>query len=264
MKETYVRWLIVILAALGITACDSGSSDPDAGSETNPCEPSQNCCTEDGTWRTDCDYGCDFDSGNCWPQCNPGGNCCQPDGTNCPYGCDDITCYRDCNPSDLCCESDGTWTVNRVRQPGTPLFWTRCSLGQEWDLTTCSCTGVASPMMWCEAMGEPTDTESCSATPATTNLCESTFGVDYRLPTGSDFAVLLGDCSDSDAGVPQPCDSCADSVDCTEMFGTDTGWYWSSTSFDNFSARYADFGGGGVGDTVKSTYGSVRCLRTGW
>jgi hypothetical protein len=262
MKETYVLWLIVMIAALGLTACDDSSpstSDPDGGSQ---CEPSENCCTEDGTWRTDCVAGCDKDSGNCWPQCDPAYPCCQADGTDCPHGCYQTQCYPECNPSnDVCCELDGTWTLDIVQQLGTLFYWKRCPLGQDWDLVTCSCTGVASTMKWCEAMGEPADTDRCPAVPATTNMCESTFGTGYRLPAWDDFTAVLGDCI-LVGGAPYTCDTCADSDDCTEMFGADTGWYWSSTSSDVASARYADFGDGDVDDTDKSTLGSVRCMRT--
>ncbi len=266
MRKTIIKWLIVMIAMLSITACDSNgssSSEPDAGNGGDRCDPSENCCTDEGTWRQDCDFGCDAETGDCWPECTPGLGCCELDGTECAYGCDDReACYKDCDPSDLCCEADGTWTPDKVRQPLTGFFWKRCPLGQAWDLATCACTGVPSSMMWCEAMGEPDDTESCPAVPTTTDMCESTHGEGYRLPTGEDYKDVLGDCSDG--GVPNTCHSCEESADCTSMFGTDTNWYWSSTSFDVFSARYANFADGGVDDAVKDTIGKVRCMRTGW
>jgi hypothetical protein len=265
MKKPFIQWVIVMLAAVSITACDSNgsNSEPDAGGEVGRCDPSTNCCTDEGIWRTDCEYRCNMETGDCWPECNPGSSCCEIDGTECLYGCDDRNnCYRDCNPSDICCELNGTWTPDKVRQPFTAFFWKRCPLGQVWDLETCDCTGTPSSMMWCEAMGEPTETTTCSAVPSTTNMCESTHGEGYRLPAGDDYKAVLGNCSDG--GVPNTCDSCADSEDCTDMFGTDTNWYWSSTSFDIFSSRYADFGDGGVDDVAKDTVGNVRCIRTGW
>jgi hypothetical protein len=92
------------------------------------------------------------------------------------------------------------------------------------------------------------------------DMCESTFGTGYQLPAWDDFVTVLGNCTLT-GGLPYPCDTCAASEDCTEMFGTDTGQYWSSTSIDEGTAQYADFRDGGVDNTVKSIPISVRCMR---
>ncbi len=203
--------------------------------------------------------------------CDPAGTCCDADGTACDHGCDVASgeCWPDCNPASLRCEPDGTWTPDEVRLPGTTDIYLRCPLGQNWDVATGSCTGTAEEKTWCEAMGIPL-AECLAHPPPSTydDICKSTYGSDYRLPSQEELRTLLGDCDEgAQNGQPGYCDSC-DASDsdasfaCTGMFGSDTRTYWTPSSYNDY-AWYARFEDGRVSRHHKEQTGVfVRCMRT--
>lgn len=88
---------------------------------------------------------------------------------------------------------------------------------------------------------------------------------DWHLPTRQEFIDVLGGCDAAilggNAGL---CNSCAASATCTELFGSDTDWYWSSSPYDPGGAWRASFRLGvvPVGD-VGTDDGYVRCVRSG-
>jgi uncharacterized protein (TIGR02145 family) len=134
-----------------------------------------------------------------------------------------------------------------VKQPGTNLYWLRCSVGQEWDGKTC--VGLKRTMKWDEAL------KACPA--------------GYRLPTRQEFVDLLGGC---DGFVRKAgdrfghCAKCKKSASCSAMFETyqHFRYYWSSTSFaDNTDyAWFVFFLDGSVSINVKDSYNAyVRCVR---
>ena len=88
---------------------------------------------------------------------------------------------------------------------------------------------------------------------------------DWRLPSKEELAWMLGGC---DSGVLGGrwgyCNTCEDSAPCTALFGSDTVWYWSSSSPDDDSlAWYVNFARGFVYRHNVSNYSSIRCVRSG-
>jgi hypothetical protein len=115
-------------------------------------------------------------------------------------------------------------------------------------------------MEWCEAVILPDDDCIVQEPVIAEDLCESRLGAGYRLPTRDEFMDLLGTCSlDYDFYM---CDSCAESTNCTVMFGSDDGSYWSSSSDDTNAdiAWYASFNGYVLGNE-KTIVHNIRCLR---
>jgi hypothetical protein len=114
-------------------------------------------------------------------------------------------------------------------------------------------------MDWCEAVG--LSEEDCLVqTPVIVeDVCESASGAYYRLPTHNEFLALLGNCIDD--GEFYMCDSCAESTNCTDMFGYDDGSYWSSSPDDTDADRawYSSFNGYVLGDE-KIGDRDVRCV----
>ncbi len=228
------------------TGCDSDGTVCEHGCDgTNcyaDCNPSDNCCTGTGTWRTDCTHGCDMGTGSC----------------------------NDCNPSDDCCDGDWTWKSAEVQQPDKDLYWLRCPLGQSWVVgESCGCTdspGVQS-MTWCEVMDLPPGDSfdgPCYDHPITAehvDICESEYGVGYRLPTREELEALLGGCAYNDPFYE--CNTCSESANCTDMFGLDLNWYWSSSPETSFHVWVADFSNGAVEFRSKIANYEVRCMRTG-
>jgi hypothetical protein len=81
---------------------------------------------------------------------------------------------------------------------------------------------------------------------------------DWYLPSRDDFLEMLGGCDAYDN-----CDSCYESETCTDLFGADNGWYWtSSTDTDGF-IWYVEFDSGSVYKTDDDIDLYVRCVRGG-
>lgn len=165
-------------------------------------------------------------------------------------GCLPIGCGFD-EDADAPCDS-----ADDVRQPGTNLCWRRCPVGQTW--TGGSCSGTRAFVDWCDASGKSEG--DCTSDYPGAGIC-STFGEDYRLPSGDDYHVLFesGGCSGETQNL------------CTQMFGVDTGEYWTSTTVQGqypelvemelgefeLGHKYEDENGGpGAG-------AAVRCVKTG-
>ncbi len=161
-----------------------------------------------------------------------------------------------------------------VKQPGTNLYWVRCPVGQkwEWEVIKCSCTSWAIHMGWCDATGK--DASNCDPENPSANICESSYGTGYRLPTLKEFADLLGgrDCDTLSSGNTGPgyCSACSQSANCASMFWpgnpfTDIGHYWASSSYaynPDYSWSIA-FNDGYVSYGDKNDLRHVRCVREG-
>ncbi len=136
-------------------------------------------------------------------------------------------------------EEKGKIDKAEVRQPKTTLYWLRCPLGQHW--TGEACAGKAKTFDWDGAM----------------KACPS----GYRLPSREEFVFLLDRCDSLvKKGGSGKCKSCAKSKKCRSLFGADSGWYWTSTSFTH-SAWYVFFGNGNVFSFAKDRKDIVRCVR---
>ena len=90
---------------------------------------------------------------------------------------------------------------------------------------------------------------------------------DWYLPSNDELIDLLGGC---DSGVTNNghgnCNTCADSMKCSALFGADTDWYWSSPSL--FHGGTGDelvfgFDGGFVGADNTGNESRARCVRPG-
>ena len=131
-----------------------------------------------------------------------------------------------------------------VKQPGTNLYWLRCPIGQTWTGT--SCKGSARGMSWHKAK------KACPA--------------GYRLHTLQEFVSLFGGC---DArvknGKVHSCNRCSKSTACSSMFGKDTEWYWTSSSYADDASRawYVYFYSGAVSNYDEGSAGGIRCVRRG-
>lgn len=130
--------------------------------------------------------------------------------------------------------------ADEIQQPGASLFWLRCPVGQTWNGT--SCEGAPKRMTWQDAQ------KACPE--------------GYRVPALEEYKTLLGGCSDLNG---LRCSTCGSSRSCSSMFGNDTGWYWSSSSYayDTAYAWFVYFGDGRVryGDKYGTNY--ARCVRGG-
>lgn len=206
-------------------------------------------CTGDSSDCTDMT----IDWGNSWTDleiCGPNDICEIKGGvskcTACTQGCNAVsgTCNEECNPStSTCCDDDGKWKLNKVEQPGDFREWIKCPLGQTWVTgSSCHCTGTSSQLTYTEAL---------TACPA-----------GYHLPTRQELMDMLEGC-DYDALAELStgkCNTCQNSSDCTAMFGTDEGVYWSSTNYGSSNAWFFDFYGGVVTYRSQSNLYDVRCI----
>jgi hypothetical protein len=241
---------------LGFRCARYGEKDG-GQSECNPTGP---CCKADGTA---CEHGCD--GTDCYANCNPSDNCCESDGTTCEHGCDGTNCWPECDPNEPtnnCCDSDGYVFGDEVQQPSTAIYWRKCPLGQTLQ-GSCACTGNTTMMEWCIAMGME-GAAPCEVQ-AGPNICESTLGTDYRLPSGQEYLDLLGDCDtvvlpDGNEGY---CASCTDSATCTDMFDSDENDYWSSTPEGDTGhvAWHIHFDTGYIEISGKPNAKAIRCVR---
>lgn len=153
-----------------------------------------------------------------------------------------------------------------VKDTKTGLMWMRCSLGQEWDGSTCK--GEGTENKWDEAMKQA-------------NSSHEGFN-DWRVPTHEELRSLVY-CS---SGLPstwnQPLnkeikgqkysDGCKGEYAHPTIFNsvflnTPPSWFWSSSPVadDNSSyARIVGFGNGGDNAYPKNYYGYfVRLVRSG-
>lgn len=158
-------------------------------------------------------------------------------------------------------DTDTDCLTDEIQQPSTNLNWLRCPLGQTWDASSCSCTGTAASMDWCDASGETST--FCTPDNPGTNICKSTFGAGYRLPNVDEYRALLEIPDGSKWG--SECDSGDGGTMCTEKFGPDGYWYWSSSSYDDYYAWFAYFDNGLVNPYHKALSStssvSVVCVR---
>jgi len=145
-----------------------------------------------------------------------------------------------------------------VYQPGTDLCWRRCPLNQTLDAG--SCEGTIISVQWCMAAGE--DHDWCDPDNPGVSRCEEMLGSEYRLPTGEEFAVLLEAPNGVDS-LGKECDGNDGDTMCTDMFGRDSGRYWSSSlGPGSQGAWFAEFNRGRVSSNLVYTYHNVRCVRS--
>jgi hypothetical protein len=131
---------------------------------------------------------------------------------------------------------------DEVQQPGTSLYWLRCPVGQTWSGSIC--TGDRKEMNW--------------------NAAKSACPSGYRLPSRQEFVDLLGGCdSDVTSGGSGNCKNCSESGNCSGMFPSDTGWYWSSSPHVGDYAWGALFATGYVGRSPVGGGNRARCVRSG-
>jgi hypothetical protein len=84
---------------------------------------------------------------------------------------------------------------------------------------------------------------------------------DWYLPSRDDFIDMLGGCDPYDN-----CNSCHESATCSDLFGEDMGWYWSSSTGDDDEASlawYVDFNYGSLSKADKVWDLPARCVRGG-
>jgi len=145
-----------------------------------------------------------------------------------------------------------------VRQPETDFCWRRCPLGQTWDGDSCEGTKIRAD--WCETNGENHD--DCYPDNPGVSRCEQYLDSRYRVPTAEEFSVLL---EESELGNMdgKKCNGGDGPTMCNGMFGSDSGWYWSSSLYDVYYAWNALFSYGSVGYDYVHNALYVRCVRTG-
>ncbi len=136
-----------------------------------------------------------------------------------------------------------------VQQSGSSLYWLRCPVGQCW--TGAACSGAA--------------TDADRDDPA--SICPA----GYELPTREQYEALLGGgCDKQNPDDVWNCtNSCEESTVCNDMFGADTGDYWTSTTLSGgMSGRwvvYFDIGSSSLLNrdvAPTSPINAVRCLRS--
>jgi hypothetical protein len=127
--------------------------------------------------------------------------------------------------------NDGTATLNV-----TGLMWMRCSLGQEWDGTTCR--GDAATMSWGDALKAAADWNFAGY-------------ADWRLPNKNELESIVDDRCISPAG------------NAAVFPAMPLAYFWTSSPYSGFSqgAWSVDFGFGAVNATDKSGKIHVRFVR---
>ncbi|MFO8071322.1 MAG: hypothetical protein R6V85_05540 [Polyangia bacterium] len=155
--------------------------------------------------------------------------------------------------------SDADAACAEVRQPGTDLWWCRCPLGRSWNGG--SCEGSKVEVDWCKASGNDVDFH-CFTTNQGLDLCNLRLGARYRLPTREDFSALF---EESELGALDglACNGDDGETICTEMFGHQGGYFWSSTVFEHELSWAAMFMLGRLISHDAGTAHGVRCLREG-
>ncbi|MCP4607044.1 MAG: DUF1566 domain-containing protein [Proteobacteria bacterium] len=87
---------------------------------------------------------------------------------------------------------------------------------------------------------------------------------DWRLPSPLEFKELLGDCEE-DTPYPEywDCNSCGESEECEEFFGSDENWYWTMQHRTETSSWGVDLGTGIVQPFFNEDGAYVRCVYDG-
>ena len=139
--------------------------------------------------------------------------------------------------SEFTLHEDGT--VNHVT---TGLTWMRCSLGQDWDGTTCN--GTASTHTWQEAL---------QAVEALNSGGGFAGHNDWRLPNKNELNSI----------VERKCYEPA--INGAIFPATPADWYWSSSPYadDKTGAWNVSFNGGCVLASPKTELDRVRLVREG-
>ena len=85
----------------------------------------------------------------------------------------------------------------------------------------------------------------------------------WRLPIRSEIIDTLGDCSsDVTYGWEGYCASCSSSPNCSAMFDSDNGTYWTSTETDDWDFWVASFAYGEISSQPDFWTAGVRCVRS--
>jgi hypothetical protein len=124
-------------------------------------------------------------------------------------------------------------------------------------------------MDWCDASGVDAPDGSggyfgdCQSDHDGTDKCAQTYpSTGWRLPTAEEYSVLL-----EETGLGnydgKDCDGDDGDTMCTGMFGYDSSWYWSSSSYNSTDAWLVLFFDGSVNPYDKIYHYNVRCIRTG-
>jgi hypothetical protein len=218
VKEMYTRWLIAVMAVLGLIACDE-ASNCECSSADGPCcdgcnyyQADDNHICADVEDYSCADTVCGADalkntgtkicqggtaectgevSWNGWlfPEICGDNQKCETDGetfvrcTTCEYGCANGACWPECDPmTDLCCAPNGTWPSNTWSDSNNNLCW------QD--------PPSASTMNWYVAAG----VYDASYNETTEDYCGD-LGGGWRLPTISELRSLFRSGTDTECEV---------------------------------------------------------------
>jgi hypothetical protein len=89
---------------------------------------------------------------------------------------------------------------------------------------------------------------------------------DWFLPSKSDYELILRNCveENDDFGFLDSiqCDGCADSAECSSMFGNDEWWYWTATNYAGSDDYWdVDLSDGALEITATGNMRGVLCVR---
>ena len=146
---------------------------------------------------------------------------------------------HNCNKSIIATTPDTQFTIDKdgtVSDTTTGLMWMRCSLGQEWNGTTC--TGKAVALPWANALSAAEKFEFAGYT-------------DWRLPNKNELESIVED-------------RCfAPAINSNIFPATPSAYFWSSTPYTPVAegSWSVDFGYGAINATVKSGLIHIRMVR---
>jgi hypothetical protein len=228
MKHLATWALALLLGAVAFGCGDDDSSSVCDNGETQPCT-----CTDGNTGAQSC-----LNDGSGWSECEcTGGDTDTDTGTDADTDSDADTDTDTDSDTDSdsdgdapdCADGHGKLDVN------TNLCWQHPEAGGKYE--------------WQDA-NDYCDTLSLGGYD------------DWHLPSGEEFAEMLGDCDDDILINPSVCNSCNDSEACVAMFGLDD-WdiYWSSSLYSSNLAWYVYFYEGYFNYYYFDYDILVRCVR---